>query len=129
MLALSHLAKEYYNNNTVTIGYIAETEMIPQRFLEGILLKLKNAGFLASNRGKKGGYILAKSPEEVILYDVLILFEGSISLLACVCNETYQSCEFCRDESKCPIRKPFSKIYKYAIDVLKQTTLKDFIEQ
>lgn len=127
MLALSVLAAEY-GKKPIRIGRIAEGEKIPQRFLEGILLALKNHGILSSTRGKSGGYYLLKDPREVSLFDVIILFEGSVSMLACACEDKYVPCEFCKDENNCPIRKPFSEIYKHIIEVLGRTTLADLIK-
>ena len=122
MLALSVLAAEY-GREPVQIGRIAEKEKIPQRFLEGILLSLKNIGMLNSTRGKSGGYYLLKDPREVTL------LEGSVSMLACVCEDQYMPCEFCKDEDSCPIRKPFSEIYRHIIDILHRTTLADLIKK
>lgn len=122
MLALALLAREY-GKAPVPIGRIAKSELIPQRFLEGILLTLKNEGILDSTRGKNGGYYLLRNPEDVTLLDVLICFEGSVSMLACVCEDVYKPCEFCKDESVCPIRKPFSEIYRHTIEILRKTTL------
>lgn len=128
MLALSVLAAQY-RKEPVPIGRIAEKEKIPQRFLEGILLTLKNHGMLNSTRGKTGGYYLLQDPREVTLLNVIICFEGSVSMLACVCEDQYMPCEFCKDEDNCPIRKPFSEIYRHIIDVLRRTTLSDLIKE
>lgn len=128
MLALSVLAAEY-GKEPVQIRRIAEREKISRRFLEGILLTLKNRGMLNSTRGKSGGYYLLKDPREVALFDVVICFEGSVSMLACVCEDQYMPCEFCKDEDNCPIRKPFSEIYRHIIDVLRRTTLADLVKE
>lgn len=128
MLALSVLAAEY-GKEPVQIRRIAEREKISRRFLEGILLTLKNRGMLNSTRGKSGGYYLLKDPREVALFDVVICFEGSVSMLACVCEDQYMPCEFCKDEDNCPIRKPFSEIYRHIIDVLRRTTLANLVKE
>ena len=60
MMAMIRLAKEY-GNGAIMIGAIAKSENIPQRFLENILLELKNLGFLGSKLGKSGGYFLLKN--------------------------------------------------------------------
>lgn len=124
MLALSVLAREY-GKTPVPIGRIAEAERIPQRFLEGILLVLKGKGILDSTRGKTGGYYLVSNPAEISLLDVVVYFEGSVSMLACICEDRYLPCEFCKDEAYCPIRKPFSEIYRHTIEILRRTTLAD----
>lgn len=64
ILALASLAREF-GNGPVPISRIAGDEHIPQRFLEGILLELKNGGVLGSVRGKAGGYYLSRDPGEV----------------------------------------------------------------
>lgn len=122
MLALAVLAREY-DKKPLSIGTIAKSEHIPQRFLEGILLTLKNEGILDSTRGKNGGYYLLRNPEEVSLLDVVICFEGSVSMLACACENFHKPCEFCKDESICPIRRTFSEIYRQTIEILRKTTL------
>lgn len=124
MLALCVLAREY-GKTPVPIGRIADAERIPQRFLEGILLVLKNRGLLGSTRGKTGGYYLVKRPDDVSLFDVVVGFEESVGMLACVCENGYRPCEFCKDETTCPIRAAFSEIYRSTADILRRTTLSD----
>ncbi len=126
MVALVRLAKEY-GNGAVPISKIAEEEKIPQRFLEGILLELKNIGILDSTRGKTGGYYLVKPPTDISLADIITLFEGSMGMLACVCGNKYKPCEFCKDESACKIRKAFLYIHESSSAILKNTTLQDLI--
>ena len=129
MLAMISLAR-VYSVDQLSIRSIAQSEHIPPRVLEGILLKLKNNGFLVSNRGKLGGYVLAKRPEDISLLDIVLLFEDSVSLLACLCtDDEYRECEFCKDEASCPIRSTFAGIYRHTVDVLRTTTLADIIAQ
>lgn len=127
MLATISLAR-VYPNEQLSIRSIAESEHIPPRVLEGILLKLKNNGYLASNRGKAGGYVLIKRPDEISLLDIVLLFEDSVSLLACLCtDDEYLECEFCKDEATCPIRSTFASIYNHTVEVLRTTMLSDII--
>ena len=129
MLAMISLAR-IYPNNQLSIRAIAEAEHIPPRVLEGILLKLKNNGFLSSNRGKAGGYVLAKNPDDISLLDIVLLFEDSVSLLACLCtDDEYRECEFCKDEASCPIRSTFSAIYSHTVEVLRTTMLSNIVNE
>lgn len=73
--ALIELSREY-GKGPVSICLIAKKQEIPPRFLEAILRQLKQAGYADSVRGKEGGYLLIKKPEQLILGDVLRLFEG-----------------------------------------------------
>lgn len=127
MLAMVALAREY-KRNTLTIGRIAESEHIPPRVLEGILLKLKKRGYLSSTRGKSGGYYLSCRPEDISMLDIVVAFEGTVSMLACVCEDVYRPCEFCKDEFTCPIRSTFAGIYRHTIEVLRTTTLANLLD-
>ena len=124
MIAMIKLAKEY-GNGPIMIGDIAKSENIPQRFLENILLELKNLGFLGSKLGKSGGYYLLKNPVEVTLSDIIRHFEGTIAMLSCVSEKSYQPCEFCKDESLCKIRSTFKAVRDSTFSILNKTTLKD----
>ncbi len=46
-------------------------------------------------------------------------------MLACICEDKYLPCEFCKDEGDCAIRKPFSEIYSHTVETLRRTTLAD----
>jgi Rrf2 family protein len=124
IVALTRLAGEY-GNGPLQIRDIAESEKIPQSFLENILLELRKLGILGSRLGKSGGYFLLKKPEEVNLAEIIRHFEGTIALMYCVSEKAYQPCEFCRDESVCEIRKVFKEIRDTTYGILSRTTLKD----
>ena len=91
MLAMVRLAKEY-GKGTLMINDIAESERIPKRFLESILLELKNNGYLGSRLGKKGGYYLVKHPKDVNLLEI-VHFENVIMTLSKWQNEQIVSLE------------------------------------
>ncbi len=120
--ALVYLAGQY-NNGPVLIGEIAKEQHIPRKFLEAILLDLKNAGILNSKKGRGGGYYLIKSPDEVNIADVLRLFDGAIALLPCVTHKYYERCEECRDEATCGIRDVFQEVRNETVNILKRSTL------
>jgi Rrf2 family protein len=122
IVALTRLAKDY-GNGPVPIKKISEEEKIPQSFLENILLELRNEGILGSKLGKSGGYFLLKNPESVTLAQVVRLFEGSVGLMYCVSEDSYQPCEFCKDETACRIKKVFEEIRNSTYNVLLNTTL------
>ncbi len=76
--ALLHLA-EAYERGLVKIHEIAETEAIPEKFLEGILVTLKNARLVVSQRGREGGYRLRRPPAEIVVGDVVRLMDGPLA--------------------------------------------------
>jgi Rrf2 family protein len=128
MNALLHLAKES-GKGPILISTIAEQENIPQKFLETILLELKNAGILASKKGKGGGYYLRKKPEEVDLAEIIRLFDGAIALLPCVTFRFYERCEECKDEETCAIREVFKKVRDESVRIFKNHSLKDLVDR
>lgn len=76
--ALAHLA-ESYEGGLAKIHEIAELESIPVKFLEGILVTLKNARVVSSQRGREGGYRLRRPPAEIMLGDVVRLVDGPLA--------------------------------------------------
>lgn len=126
--ALVHLGRKYGDGPTL-ISTIAEEENIPQKFLEAILLELKNDGILGSKKGKGGGYYLRKDPENVNLAQVLRLFDGAIALLPCVTFKFYERCEECKDEETCSIREAFLKVRNETVKIFKSQTLKGLVDK
>jgi Rrf2 family protein len=78
--ALIHLA-EAYDRGLVRIHEIADEEEIPEKFLEGILVTLKNARLVASERGRQGGYRLRRPPQEIVVGEVVRLIDGPLAPL------------------------------------------------
>lgn len=126
--SLVYLAKNF-EKGPILISEIAENQKIPKKFLEAILLDLRNAGMLNSKKGKGGGYYLIKSPSDVNLADVVRLFEGAIALLPCVTHRFYEPCDECEDENACGIRDVFMQIRNETVDILKNSTLEDILQR
>jgi Rrf2 family protein len=126
--ALVYLAKRR-EDGPVLISEISDSEHIPQKFLEAILLELKKSGILASKKGKGGGYYLLKSPIEVNLAEIMRLIDGPIALLPCVTHKFYQRCDECRDEETCGIRDIFLEVRNKTVELLKDATLQSIIDR
>ncbi len=126
--ALVYLAK-LPDREPVTIAQIAESEHIPQKFLESILLDLKKAGMLMSKKGQGGGYFLHRDPSEINLLDVMRLFDGPIALLPCVSHLLYQRCDECKDENTCGIRNVFMEVRTQTVELLRGSTLKEIMNR
>jgi len=126
MLAAIRLAKEY-GKGTLMINEIAESEKIPKRFLENILLELKKNGYLDSKLGKNGGYFMIKNPKDINLLEIVRLFEGSIALLSCTSEKFYRPCEHCKDEASCTLRGTFKDIRDFTFRKLAETSLASLI--
>ncbi len=76
--ALIHLA-EAYEHGLVKIHAIAESESMPEKFLEGILVTLKNARIVTSRRGRDGGYRLRRPPREIRVGEVVRMIDGPLA--------------------------------------------------
>ncbi|HZX73116.1 MAG TPA: Rrf2 family transcriptional regulator [Cyclobacteriaceae bacterium] len=126
--ALVYLA-ERYQEGPVHIQEIAERQRIPKKFLEAILLELRNAKILHSKKGKGGGYYLYKKPEDVNLIDIIRQIDGAISLLPCVSLNYYEPCEECRDEVTCGIRHAFLSVRDESLKVLANSTLDKMVKR
>jgi len=127
--ALVFLARESKEGEPVQISRIAESEHIPRKFLEAILLELRHAGMLNSRKGKTGGYYLQQTPAEINIADVMRLFDGPIALLPCVAYKYYERCEECKDEETCGIRAVFSEVRSKTVQMLKDATLAEIIKR
>ena len=113
----------------VLIADLAERERIPRKFLEAILLELKNAGVLQSKKGKGGGYALAKAPEQITVGQVIRVIDGPLAPLPCVSEKAYVRCEECVDEATCGTRMVMKQVRDAMVAILDRTTLADVQEQ
>lgn len=111
----------------LTIEEIARRSGTPKRFLEHILLDIRNAGVIASTRGRSGGYSLVKAPEEISISEMLRLIDGPIAPLACLSRRAYQRCEDCSDEAACRIRKIFAEVFWSYLVIIESLTLADML--
>jgi len=111
----------------ILISEIAQEKNISIKFLENILLELKNAGILGSKKGKGGGYYLMRPPKEVPLARIIRLLDGPIALLPCVSLNYYERCENCKDEAVCGLNDVMSKVRDATLKILENKTLKDIL--
>jgi len=93
------------NGGPVQLGTIAETQQVPRKYLELIMLDLKKAGFVNSVRGPSGGYNLARPASEISFGEIIRSLEGPIALVPCASVNFYAKCGDCHDEATCAIRK------------------------
>lgn len=118
-----------YGKDPMQIVKIAEEENIPKKFLEQILLEMRNAGILYSKKGAGGGYSLNKAPEDVYLSQVMRLIDGPIALLPCVSLNFYRSCDECTTEHACGIRDTFVEVRNAMLQILNDTSVANLINK
>jgi len=114
----------YYGKGPLQTRVIAKNQDISTKYLEQIMAALKSAGLVRSQRGARGGYILANPPEKIKLSDVFDVFEGPVVTVECVANENY-----CSRAENCVARQVWGEVQRAVRNVLQSTTLQDVIDK
>ena len=102
---------------------IAERQDISVKYLEQLMSMLRSAGFVRSVRGSKGGYVLAKPPEQIKLSDLFHSLEGTVTTAECTDNEDY-----CGRSADCAAREVWMKVETAINEVLSKITLADLVK-
>ncbi|MBP9864926.1 MAG: Rrf2 family transcriptional regulator [Candidatus Omnitrophica bacterium] len=121
--ALLELTASYDTKKPVLISDLAQRGRIPKKFLELILLELKNKGILESRKGKGGGYLLALPPAQIMIGPVLRIIDGPLAPLPCLSKTAYRRCDECVDEAACSIRIVLKEVHDHQIQILDTTSL------
>ena len=123
MIQLAHPAPDG-TVRILQISEIANMENMPVKFLEQILLTLKNSGLLQSKRGVSGGYYLARPASEIMLGQIVRLLDGPLAPIHCVSQLAYEPCG-CPDEKTCGLRMVMGDVRNAIADILDHTSLAD----
>ncbi len=107
---------------------IATRQQISLDYLEQIVPSLKAAGLIKAKRGAHGGYQLAKSPEDITVFDALIALEGTFNPMACLSSEIDES-DNCLASGSCAVQEVWSEMKGAVETVLKNKTLAEMIER
>lgn len=110
------------NNSPISIKSIAERQKISESYLEQLFSCLRKAKLIKSIRGAQGGYILAKNPNEITVWDIMNILEGPIEISNCLDSDE------CNNIDYCATRLLWSKIKQSIDDVTKSITLQDMLD-
>ncbi len=124
MIALAEPAEKSDALQMMQIKEISLREQISAKFLEQILLTLKNAGLLHSKMGVGGGYYLARSAKEITLGQIFRVLDGPVAPIKCVSQMAYEPCG-CPDEKTCGLRLAMGDVRNAIADILDNTSLAD----
>jgi Rrf2 family protein len=124
--AMVYLARRE-GQGPVLIADIAEAERIPKKFLDAILLEMKNFGLLSSKKGKGGGYVLARPASRITAADVVRVLDGPLAPVPCVSRTAYRRCDDCVDEDACAVRAVMQDVRDAIAAILDNTTLADIV--
>jgi Rrf2 family protein len=119
---------EHPEGELVLIADIAAQQNVPKKFLELILLDLKRHGILYSQRGKGGGYGLAKPADQISFGQAIRIMDGPLAPLPCASVTGYRRCADCLDEKTCAIRKVMRRVRNAMAEILDSTMLSDVLD-
>lgn len=106
---------------------IATQASAPRKYLESIMLRLKLNGLLVSQRGRTGGYGLARPASEISVADIIRSTDGPLALTPCASRTRFEACEDCADVETCRIRFVLLEGRDALAEVLERRTLEDLI--
>jgi Rrf2 family protein len=118
---MSDLA-DNFGKSPVFLKDVAKREDISEKYLSLIVIPLKSAGLIQSTRGARGGYHLARRPEEITLQDIFNAIEGEVCLVDCIKN-----IKECSRVSICPTRDIWSLLGEKIRETLSSVTLADLV--
>lgn len=124
--ALQYLASKGAAEHTL-ISEIASKANIPKKFLEAILLSLKNEGILNSKIGKGGGYQLAYPASSITIASIVRALEGTLALVPCAQDNNGAKCEYCDDYDTCGVRLIMTDLTDGFENLLGAKTLADML--
>ncbi len=109
----------------VSLKDIAERQNISKKYLEQIVPLLNRGGFLRTNRGNRGGYMLAQKPSDYTVGDILRATEGSLAPVPCLDYEPNE----CPRRGECSTLFVWEGLFKTVSEYLDSITLKDIIDK
>lgn len=124
--ALGYLSAKY-GEGPVLISEISSKKKIPIKFLESILLELKQGGILDSKKGKGGGYFLRNHPKKTTLATAIRMVGGPIALIPCVSLNFFEKCADC-DEAVCGLNKAMAITRDATLKILEKKSLVDLMD-
>lgn len=111
----------------VPVSELAGSNRLPLKFVERILLELREAGYIETQRGKLGGYAVAKPMDEIKMGELVRLIDGRLAPIACASETEYARCT-CPDEEHCGLRMLMIDVRNAIADILDKYTLGDVVE-
>jgi Rrf2 family transcriptional regulator, cysteine metabolism repressor len=119
---------EWAGGDPISLAEIAEHDGLPLAYLEHLVARLRKAGLVDSRRGSRGGYLLARSPTEITMAEVVLALEGTIAPIECI-SEAADGSIVCSRESDpghvCPTKLLWTRVRGAIVRTLRETTLAD----
>jgi Rrf2 family protein len=124
--AIFELSQRYTSGAVASVADVATVQGIPARFLEQIFTKLRTGNYIFSQRGNRGGYILAKRPSDISIGEIIRFIEGSESPIQCL--NTSSDCK-CQYPGSCVFKGLWQQASNATSGIFDSTTFQDLINQ
>ena len=121
--AMQAIARDAKSNELVRAKTLAEELDIPYKYLTKVMTMLLEAGLLTSVRGRVGGYLLAKDPQDIRIMDITQAVNECHEFDKCILG-----LGLCRDTNKCALHEQWTKARDDIVNMLENTTLQDLVE-
>ena len=112
---------------TAFISDVAMRNNIPKKFLDAILLELRNSGVLRSKKGPGGGYSLSRPASEIRIGHVIRTLDGPLAPIRCASRTAYEACDDCADPHGCQVRRSMTEVRDAVATILDNMTLEQFV--
>lgn len=120
--ALIHLAR-LQSGETAFVADIAAQNNISKKFLDTILLELRNGGLLRSKKGPGGGYALSKPAREIFIGHAIRILDGPLAPIRCASKTAFEACDDCDHPEDCQIRAAMTDVRVAIATILDNMTL------
>ena len=130
MVELARRAGERDGGNPVSLAEIAANDGLPLAYLEHLVARLRKAGLVDSRRGSRGGYMLARSPKQISMAEVVEALEGSIAPIECITEGADGSITCSRETDPahvCPTKLLWTRVRFSIVTTLRETSLADLL--
>lgn len=115
---------ENYGRGPISTRELARRNNVPEGFLEHIMTQMRLQGWVDSVRGKDGGYVLSKPPDQITAGQVVRCFDGILAPIGCVSVSQHVPCE---QEAVCRFRRLFLDVRNRVVQLMDHTTLADIV--
>jgi Rrf2 family protein len=124
--ALIHLAK-LDPTETAFVAEIASKNNISKKFLDTILLELRNGGILRSKKGPGGGYALSKPASQIYVGQAVRILDGPLAPIRCASKTAFEACDDCEHPEDCQIRSAMTEVRDAIASILDGMTLDELV--
>ena len=121
--AAAMLARIEARDAWTSASEIAEREGIPRKFLEAILVELRDVGLVESRRGPGGGHRLGRPARDISVADVLRCIDGPLALTPCASRTRFGPCTDCEEMAFCPLKGLMRQARDAVAEVLENCSL------